>query len=189
MELFVADVGHDDRPGHLVDAQLRSRVELPDGLDFVPEELDAERVVEGVGKHIDDAATDCVSAWFIDKIDLVKAVFDEDLVDEVHGVGFARGNRERRGGKFLAADDLLGDRFGEGHDDQSLALGVDFVEDLGALGDVGVLGDFFLVGHTSRTGKKEHGSAPVEELLEVVQEVGRRFLVVEDEEVASRGFT
>ena len=138
-------------------------------------------MVEGIGEDVYDAPANSVLAGLVDKIDFAESVFDEHFVQEVHRVLFPEGEREGLLGEFALADDALRDGFAKGDDGQSFAVPVDLVEHLGTHGDVGVFRDFFLVRNPRRAWEKQHVVCIPDELLQVVEEVGSRFLVVEDE--------
>ena len=178
VEALVADVGHHHRPGHLVDTELGDGVKLSDGVHFVAEELDAVGMIKRVGKHVYNAATHRVLPGFVNKINLAETVFDEHLVKEVHGVLLTQGQGEGLFGELALADDLLGNGFPEGDNGEPLAVAVDFIEDLSAHRDVGVFCDLFLVRNPRRTREKQHVVGVANQLLQVIEEVSGRFLVV-----------
>ena len=63
-------------------------------------------------------------------------------------------------------------------------MAVDLVEDLGAHRDVGVFCDLFLVRNPRRTREKQHIVGVADQLLQVIEEIGGRFFVVQHKEVA-----
>ena len=157
VEAGIADVGDDGGARHFGHAQLRGGVKLPDGVHLVAKELDAVRVVEAEREDVDDAAAHAVLPGLVDEVHLFKLVGQQHLVEEIHGIGFAEGDGEGLVAEFLAGDDLLGQRLGEGDDAQPVAAPVDFVEHLGTHGDVGVLHRLCLgVRHTRRTGIEQY---------------------------------
>ena len=83
LDQLILHIGHDDRPVHLAHAELVGRIELPDAVHLVPEQLDAIGMVEGVTEDVDDAAADGVFARLVDVFDLLEPVVDEQLIDEI----------------------------------------------------------------------------------------------------------
>ena len=184
VEALVADVGHHHRPGHLVDAELGDGIKFPDGVHLIAKELNAVGMVKRVGKHIDNAPAHRVLPGFVYKINLAEPVLDEHLVEEVHGVLLAQGQGKGLFGKLALADDLFGNGFPESDNGEPLAVAIDLIEDLGAHRDVGVFSDLFLVRYPRRTREKQNVVGVADQLLQVVEEIGSRFLVVEDKKMA-----
>ena len=183
----VAHVGHHGGPRHLGHTQLRRRVKLADRVHVVPKKFDPVRVVEAVGEDVDDAAPHAVLARLVHEIHLLEFVRQEHLVEEVHGVRLAEGNRERLVAQFLAGDHLLGQRFRERHDNQPVSPAVDFVQHLGAHGDVGVFHRVFVrIRHAGGPWVEQDGPRVSQHRLQVVHEVRRLLLVVQDKHVVPR---
>ena len=183
---LVLHIGHDDRPVHLPHAELVSRVELPDAVHLIPEQLDAIGMVEGVTEDVDDAPADGVFARLVDVFNLLEPIVDEQLVDEVLGNVVAPLNGVGVALELLPRGDLLGDRFGETDHTDLAAQGLQLVHHLGAHGDVGVVGAFFLIGNP-RAARIEEDLVPplAEEGLEVVHEVGCALLVLQKKKMIS----
>ena len=184
LDELVLHVRHDDRPVHLAHAQLVGRIELPDAVHLIPEQLNAIGVVEGIAEDVDDASPDGVFAGLIDVFHLLEPVVDEQLVDEILGNAVAPLNGVGVALQLLPRGDLLGDRFRETDHAHLAAQGLEFVHHLGAHGDVGIVSALLLIGNPCAAGIEEDLMSPfTEESLEVVHEVGRALLVLEKEQV------
>jgi hypothetical protein len=165
------EVRDDARLGQPAHRALRLRVEFADGVDLVPEELDADGVVARERVHVEDPATERDLAGQFDELDGFEPLLDEPrhegfrrlLVADAHGEGFLL-HRLGRG-------DELGDGVHTRHDERRVA-GLEALQHVGALDQRGALGHLLAVVRLlPGRGEDEYLAAFAEELFEVGLEV------------------
>ena len=186
LEQLIAHIGDNHRPVHLAHTQLVRRIEFPDAIHLISEELDAIRMVESKAEDVHDASTNGILTGFVDIFHLLKTVVDENVIEEVltdavaplDGIGVAF--------KLLSGRHLLGHRFGEADDAHFSAQRTDLAHDLRPHGHIGIVRPLLLVRHPGTSRVEQHLVAFVaQQVFEVVHEIRRAFLVFEQEQVVT----
>ena len=183
---LVLHVWDDDGPVHLAHAELVGGVEFADAVHLIAEQFDAVRVIEGVAEDVDDAPSDSVFTWLVDVFDLLETVVNQELVDEILGNAVAPLDGVGVALELLSRGDLFSHRLWKADHADLATQGFQLVHHLGAHGHVGVVRTVFLVGHPGAAGvEQDLMAARPEQGLEVVHEIGRALLVLEQEQVVS----
>jgi hypothetical protein len=171
-----------DEPGGREPAHraLGLRVELPEGVHLVPEELDPDGVIPGEGVDVHDPPPEGDLAGEAHELDRLEPLRDETSHEVLWREGVASGEGEGLGADGLGRGDPLGEGVHAGDDDPCEAL-LEPLEDVCAADEGVVLGDLVgVVGGVAGGGEEEDLEVLAEELLEVALEVGRAIVLGED---------
>ena len=182
------EVGNDLHPVEFVGRELARNVETADRVHLVAEKVDTVGFAFREGEDVHDTAAHRILARLIDEIDAGEVRIDERVLQHGDRDTVADFHGDRIPPEGFGVGDPLGQRFGIGADDQ-----IPFREALHgvhrrrtlhhALRIFGAVGHRTLVG-----GGEEIDLLLVQQVIEVVHQVGRSVAVLGDEDVYAPGF-
>ena len=181
-----AQVGDDLHAVEPVGRELARDVEAADRVDLVAEEVQTVGFALRVGEDVDDAAAHRVLARLVDEIHAREARIDKRPFEHLDRDAVAHAHRDRSPAHDLGVGNPFGQRLGVGADDEVVALRPaerpHGTHRRRALHDpLRILG---AVGRRALVGRREEADARlVEQVVEVVEQVGRGVAVLGDEEV------
>ena len=182
------EVGNDLHPVEFVGRELARNVETADRVHLVAEKVDTVGFAFREGEDVHDTAAHRILARLIDEIDAGEVRIDERVLQHGDRDTVADFHGDRVPPEGFGVGDPLDQRFGIGADDQ-----IPFREALHgahrrralhhALRIFGAVGHRTLVG-----GGEEIDLLLVQQVIEVVHQVGRSVAVLGDEDVYAPGF-
>ena len=177
------EVRNDLDPVEPFGRQLARDLESPDRIHLVAEEIDAVGFALRVGEDVDDAAAHRILPRFVDEVDPHEPRIGQALLQHGDRDRIAHPHRDRFALQLGRVGNPLGQRLGIGADDRIVPLrraqGTQCRRTLHhALRIFGPVGRRTLVG-----GRKKVYAPFVEQVVEVVQQIGRGIAVVRHEHV------
>ncbi len=172
--LGAVEIGNDGHMGQLLGRELAGDLETPDGVHFVAEEIDAERLAFRERKDIDDTAAQRILPRLEDEIDTLEPGIDQRLLQHLDGNLVADTHVDGILLQGLPIGDPLGERLRIGADNQ-IILPVETAQGIQSRrAQHDALGILRTVGNRPFPRGGEEEDAPlVEQGIKIVQQISR----------------